>query len=125
MTLPYSQSSTTYRTVSVASEPNVTGTLLSPGEGTTYRTVSVSSAGSQVPVQYINGAIDGNAVYGGVRYLVPVQRADSYMVVNQGAHVVSQVMPQVMPQVVTPVYLQNVGVQRVSVGSVEEVEVSI
>ncbi|XP_041946982.1 protein POF1B isoform X2 [Alosa sapidissima] len=120
MTLPYSQTSTMYRTVNVASEPNITGTLLSPSDGATYRTLSVSSPASQ-QVQYINGALDGNAVYGGMRYLVPVQRADSYMVVNQGA----QVMPQqvMAQQVMTPVYFQNVGMQRISVSSVEDVAV--
>ncbi|XP_063059023.1 protein POF1B isoform X2 [Engraulis encrasicolus] len=111
MTLPYAQTSTTYRTLNVASEP--TTTLLSPAgsdPGTTYRTVSLSS-----PVQFINGgAIDGS-MYGNMRYLVPVQ------MVNQ-AHV----MPQ---QVMTPVYLQNYGMQnvgfqqRISVGSMDETDV--
>ncbi|KAL2094177.1 hypothetical protein ACEWY4_008896 [Coilia grayii] len=116
MTLPYTQTSSTYRTLSVASEP--TGTLLSPSSsdsGTmTYKTVSLSS-----PVQFINGGMDGNAVYGGMRYLVPVQRPESYVMVNQA---------QVMPQVMTPVYLQNVGLQnvglqRVSIGSVDEADI--
>ena len=182
MTLPYTQASTTYRTVSVGSDPS--GTFLSPGSdggSMTYRTLNVPSPMSQVQyingamdgnahisdggamtyrtlnvsspqvqyingamdgnvpisdggamtyrtlnvsspqVQYINGAMDGNAVYGGVRYLVPVQRNDSsYVVVNQAAQVRQQVMPQ---QVLTPVYLQNYGVQRGSASSVDEAEI--
>ncbi|XP_030649283.1 protein POF1B isoform X2 [Chanos chanos] len=96
MTLPYSHS---YRTFSVASEP-----------GTGATVVPVSS------VQYVNGAVEGNVAYGGVRYLMPVQRAESYVLVNQS------------PQVISPVYLQNVqnvqSLQRVSVSSLDETDIS-
>ncbi|XP_062392483.1 protein POF1B isoform X2 [Sardina pilchardus] len=136
MTLPYSKTSTVYRTVSVASEPNVAG-IVSPTDGATYRTVSVPVSPVSQQVQYINGTLDGNAVYGGMRYLVPVQRGDSYMMVNQGAQVIPQ-QQMMTQQVLTPVYLQNVGMQnmgiqnmsmqnvgmqRISVGSVEDVVV--
>ncbi|KAG7321246.1 hypothetical protein KOW79_015661 [Hemibagrus wyckioides] len=118
MTLPSAHSTTTtLRTVSVASEPSTTTTLLSPGQlgitgGTTLRTVGVPAQFSNV--QYVNGAVDGTALHGNVRYLVPVnmQRAsDSYVVVNQA------------PQMLTPVYLQNLqSMQRVSVSSVDETD---
>lgn len=118
MTLPSAHSSTTtLRTVSVASEPSTTTTLLSPGQlgitgGTTLRTVGVPAQFSNV--QYVNGAVDGTAFQGNLRYLVPVnmQRAsDSYVVVNQA------------PQMLTPVYLQNLqSVQRVSVSSLDETD---
>ncbi|XP_060746782.1 protein POF1B isoform X2 [Tachysurus vachellii] len=122
MTLPSAHSTTTFRTVSVASEPG-TATLLSQNQlggitggitgGATLRTVGVSPAQFS-SVQYVNGSMDGTALHGNVRYLVPVnmQRAsESYVVVNQA------------PQMLTPVYLQNVqNVQRVSVSSMDETD---
>ncbi|GAA6110002.1 protein POF1B, partial [Tachysurus ichikawai] len=118
MTLPSAHSTTTtLRTVSVASEPG-TATLLSQNQlgitgGATLRTVGVSPAQFS-SVQYVNGSMDGTALHGNVRYLVPVnmQRAsESYVVVNQA------------PQMLTPVYLQNVqNVQRVSVSSMDETD---
>nr|XP_061801570.1 protein POF1B-like [Nerophis lumbriciformis] len=105
---------TTYRTVNVASpEPVIGGT-------TTYRTLNVASpepvSGSTVltattgrsasPLQY---AVNGN--YSTLRYLVPVQptvQQQSYVLVQQ---------PSVMQQVMSPVYLQ--GVPRLSVSSVD------
>ncbi|XP_026794491.3 protein POF1B [Pangasianodon hypophthalmus] len=118
MTLPSEHSTTTtLRTVSVASEPGA-ATLFSPGQlgiggGATLRTVGVAPAQFS-SVQYVNGAVDGTALQGNVRYLVqvPVQRAsDSYVVVNQA------------PQMLTPVYLQNLqSVQRVSLSSLDETD---
>lgn len=97
MTLPYAH--TTYRTVSVSSDQPRTVIPVSPVGGN---------------VQFVNGTVDSSAVYGNMRYLVPVQRAESYMLVNQSPQVISQVVPQM----VSPVYLQNV--QRVSVSSLED-----
>ncbi|KAK3524441.1 hypothetical protein QTP70_028663 [Hemibagrus guttatus] len=106
---------TTLRTVGVASEPGTT-TLLSSGQlgmtgGTTLRTVGVAPAQFS-SVQYVNGAVDGTALHGNVRYLVPVnmqRSSESYVMVNQA------------PQMLTPVYLQNLqSVQRVSVSSLDE-----
>ncbi|XP_021473859.2 protein POF1B [Oncorhynchus mykiss] len=100
--------STSYRTVSVSSDPATT--VLSPGQYIDgYRTMSVSSA----PVQY--GIGNG---YDTVRYLMPVQQAIQqqqmqYVLVNQP--------PQVMQQMVSPVYLQNI--QRVRVNSSEESDI--
>uniref|UniRef100_A0A8C8IAA0 POF1B helix-loop-helix domain-containing protein n=1 Tax=Oncorhynchus tshawytscha TaxID=74940 RepID=A0A8C8IAA0_ONCTS len=100
--------STSYRTVSVSSDPATT--VLSPGQYIDgYRTMSVSSA----PVQY--GIGNG---YDTVRYLMPVQQASQqqqvqYVLVNQA--------PQVMQQMVSPVYLQNI--QRVRVNSLEESDI--
>ncbi|XP_035636298.1 protein POF1B-like isoform X2 [Oncorhynchus keta] len=100
--------STSYRTVSVSSDPATT--VLSPGQYIDgYRTMSVSSA----PVQY--GIGNG---YDTVRYLMPVQQASQqqqmqYVLVNQP--------PQVMQQMVSPVYLQNI--QRVRVNSLEESDI--
>ncbi|XP_002666105.7 protein POF1B [Danio rerio] len=113
MTLPYGQSVTTLRTVTVA-EPSKQTVLTSPvglSEGsTTYRTVNLSGAQYQ-PVQYMNSQVEGNFMYGGARYLVPVQQqpAESYVYVRQA------------PRVVQPVYLQNV--QPVSLSSVDETDV--
>ncbi|KAF5906467.1 protein POF1B, partial [Clarias magur] len=120
MTLPSalstSSTTTTLRTVNMASEPGA-ATIISPtqfgiGSGAaTLRAVGVAPAQFS-QVQYVNGAVDGAAIHGNVRYLVPVQRAsDSYVVVNQA------------PSMLTPVYLQNVqNVQRVSVSSVDDVD---
>lgn len=97
MTLPFSQTVTTLKTVSVA-EPTSPTVLTSPvglGE-TTYRTVNLTGAQLQ-PVQYINSAMDGNVMYGGARYLVPVQQRAAEQVVY-----LSQA-----PRIVQPVYLQN------------------
>ncbi|XP_027033124.1 protein POF1B isoform X2 [Tachysurus fulvidraco] len=121
MTLPSAHSTTTtLRTVSVASEP-ATATLLSQNQlgftgGATLRRVGVSPAQFS-SVQYVNGSMDGTALHGNVRYLMPVnmQRAsESYVVVNQA------------PQMLTPVYLQNVqnvqNMARVSVSSMDETD---
>ncbi len=115
MTLPYSQSErvTTMKRVTVA-EPStqtvLTSTPVGISDGSmTYRTVNM--AGSQLqPFQYINNQVDGNMMYGGARYLVPVQQrpSESYMYVRQA--------PRVMQQV----YVQNV--QPVSVSSVSSVD---
>lgn len=100
--------STSYRTVNVSSDPATT--VLSSGQYIDgYRTMSVSSA----PVQY--GIGNG---YDTVRYLMPVQQAIpqqqmQYVLVNQP--------PQVMQQMVSPVYLQNI--QRVRVNSLEESDI--
>ncbi|XP_016324960.1 protein POF1B-like [Sinocyclocheilus anshuiensis] len=113
MTLPYSQSVTTLKTVTVA-EPStqtiLTSTPVEISEGsTTYRTVNLAEAQLQ-PVQYINSQVEGNMVYSGARYLVPVQQrpAESYVYLSQA------------PRVVQPVYLQNV--RPVSVSSVDETD---
>uniref|UniRef100_A0A8C1V848 POF1B actin binding protein n=1 Tax=Cyprinus carpio TaxID=7962 RepID=A0A8C1V848_CYPCA len=161
MTLPYSQSVTTLKKVTVA-EPStqsfLTSTPVGMSEGsTTYRTVNLTGAqlqpvqyinsqveggaqlqqvqyinsqvetgaqlqplqyinrqvegGAQLQqVQYINNQVEGNMMYGGARYLVPVQQrgpAESVMYLSQA------------PRVMQPVYFQNV--QRVS--SVDETDV--
>ncbi|XP_051533335.1 protein POF1B-like [Myxocyprinus asiaticus] len=115
MTLPYTQTVRTLKTVNVSEQSSPT--LLSPtpfaiNEGTTtYRTVNLSGAQLQ-PVQYINSAVDGNVVYGGgTRYLVPVQQrpAESFVYLSQA------------PRVVSPVYVQNI--QPVSVSSFDETDV--
>lgn len=110
----------TLRTMSVASEPG-SATLLSPSQfgigGATLRTVGVAPAQFS-SVQYVNGAVgamNGTALHGNMRYLVPVQRAsESYVMVNQA------------PQMLTPVYMQNVqnvqSLQRLSVSSLEETD---
>ncbi|TRY57128.1 hypothetical protein DNTS_024002 [Danionella cerebrum] len=116
MTLPFSQSVTTLKTVSVA-EPSAQTLLTSSPVGftegsTTYRTVNLSGAQLQ-PVQYINSQVDGNLMFGGARYLVPVQQrpAESYVYLSQ------------QPRVVQPVYVQNVQTVRpVSVSSIDESE---
>ncbi|KAK9955758.1 hypothetical protein ABG768_015614 [Culter alburnus] len=141
MTLPYSQSVTTLKSVSVG-EPstqtvftstpvglsegsttyrtvNLTGAQLQPSSpigisdgSTTYRTVNLGGAQLQ-PVQYINSQMEGNVMYGGARYLVPVQQrpAESLVYLSQAQ------APRVMQQV----YLQNV--QPMSVSSVDETDV--
>ncbi|XP_051959589.1 protein POF1B-like [Xyrauchen texanus] len=115
MTLPYTQTVRTLKTVNVSGQSSPT--LLSPtpvaiNEGaTTYRTVNFSGAQLQ-PVQYINSAVDGNVVYGGgARYLVPVQQrpAESFVYLSQA------------PRVVSPVYVQNI--QPVSVSNFDETDV--
>ncbi|MCJ8740552.1 hypothetical protein PDJAM_G00060360 [Pangasius djambal] len=145
MTLPSEHSTsttTTLRAVSVASDPG-TATLFSPsqlgigGGAATMRTVSVAPAQFS-SVQYVNGAMDGTAHQGNVRYLMqmpmqmpvkmpvqmpvqmsmqmpmqmPVQRSsESYVMVNQS------------PQMLTPVYLQNLqSMQQVSLGSLDETD---
>ncbi|RXN10667.1 POF1B-like isoform X2 [Labeo rohita] len=113
MTLPYPHSVTTLKTVTVA-EPSaqtvLTSTPVGISEGsTTYRTVNLSGAQLQ-PVQYINSQVEGNVMYGGARYLVPVQQrpAESFVYLSQA------------PRVVQPMYVQNV--QPVSVSSVSSVD---
>lgn len=118
MTLPSAHSTATLRTVSVASEPG-SATLLSSGQlgigSVALRTVGMAPANLS-SVQYVNsqqfGTMDGTALHGNLRYLVPVQRAsESYVVVNQA------------PQMLSPVYLQNVqSVQRLSVSSLDEAD---
>lgn len=115
MTLPYNQTFTTLKTVSVA-EPTSPTVLTSPvglSEGTTtYRTVNYPGAQLQ-PVQYINSAVEGNVMYGGARYLVPVQQR----AVEQQVMYISQA-----PRIVQPVYLQNMqhlNMQQMSIGSVD------
>ncbi|KAI2651103.1 Protein POF1B [Labeo rohita] len=100
-------------TVTVA-EPSaqtvLTSTPVGISEGsTTYRTVNLSGAQLQ-PVQYINSQVEGNVMYGGARYLVPVQQrpAESFVYLSQA------------PRVVQPMYVQNV--QPVSVSSVSSVD---
>lgn len=119
MTLPYSQSVTTMKTVTVA-EPStqtvLTSTPVGINEGsTTYRTVNLAGAQLQ-PVQYINSQMEGNVMYGGARYLVPVQQRPSESIVY-----LSQA-----PRVMQPVYLQSVqnvqNVQPVSISSVDETD---
>lgn len=124
MTLPYSQTATTFKTVSVAesTSPTVLSSPVGISEGTTtYRTVNL--AGGQLqPVQYINSAVEGSmmyggamyggamyggAVHGGARYLVPVQQRSAEQVVY---------MTQA-PRYVQPVYVQNV--QPLSISSVD------
>ncbi|KAM9451629.1 protein POF1B [Clarias gariepinus] len=125
MTLPSAHSSTTtttLRTVNMASDPGA-ATLISPsqfgiGSGTaTLRAVSVAPTQFS-QVQYVNGAVDGTAIHGNVRYLVPVQRAsESYVMVNQAQ------------PMLTPVYVSNVSnvsnlsnLSRVSVSSLDETD---
>lgn len=122
MTLPSAHSSTTtttLRTVNMAPDPGA-ATLISPsqfgiGSGTaTLRAVSVAPTQFS-QVQYVNGAVDGTAIHGNVRYLVPVQRAsESYVMVNQAQ------------PMLTPVYLSNVSnvsnLSRVSVSSLDETD---
>ncbi|XP_062867341.1 protein POF1B [Trichomycterus rosablanca] len=94
MTLPTAHSTTTYRTLSVSSDPD-SGTMIPAGQfevagGATLRAVNMGH------VRYVNGPVDGSGLYGNVRVLMPMQRqAESYMVVNQGQ------------QMFTPLYLQN------------------
>lgn len=106
-----SEGSTTYRTV------NFTGAQLQPSSpigisdgSTTYRTVNLGGAQLQ-PVQYINSQMEGNVMYGGARYLVPVQQRPAQVYLSQAQ------APRVMQQV----YLQNV--QPMSVSSVDETDV--
>lgn len=100
MSVRSSQKTTTtsYRTVKVATPEPATSTVISSG-----------SVGSVSPVQY---AVNG---YETVRYLVPMQPAmqqqqHSYVLMQQP--VIHQPM---MQQVVSPVYLQ--GLQHLSVSS--------
>ncbi|XP_070839484.1 protein POF1B [Chaetodon trifascialis] len=88
------KSSTTYRTVKVASQEPVTNTV----------TNTLISTGSVSPVQYsLNG-------YETVRYLVPMQQA-----VQQQSYVLMQ--QPMMQQMVSPVYLPTL--QHLSVSSQE------
>ncbi|KAM9348555.1 protein POF1B [Symphorus nematophorus] len=95
MSLQSSKTTTTYRTVKVASPEPVTNTVI--------------SAGSVSPLPYpVNG-------YETVRYLVPMQQA-----VQQQSYVLMQqpmIQQPMMQQVVSPVYLQ--GLPRLSVSSQE------
>nr|XP_020514278.1 protein POF1B [Labrus bergylta] len=107
--------STTYRTVKVASPEPVTSTVTS----------TVMSAGSVSPLPH---ALNGN--YETVRYLVPVQQAmqqqqQSFVLMQQPMmqqHIIQQPMMQqpmiqqpMMQQMVSPVYLQ--GMTHLSVSS--------
>ncbi|XP_056587907.1 protein POF1B [Triplophysa dalaica] len=125
MSFPYSQTVTTLKTMNVA-EQNSPNVLTSPtissapvgfGEGTTtYRTVNYTGAQMQ-PVQYINSGMEGNVMYGGARYLVPVQqRAPEQQVIYYSQ------APQYTQatRYVQPVYVQNVqNVQPVTISSVD------
>ncbi|XP_036975745.1 protein POF1B isoform X2 [Acanthopagrus latus] len=118
------KTSTTYRTVKVASPEPVTSTVFSA------RTVSPLPSPLPTAVQStvqstVPYAVNG---YETVRYLVPVQQAvqqQSYYVMQQP--MIQQPMMQqpmmqqpMMQQVVSPVYLQSVqGLQRLSVSSQE------
>ncbi|XP_016130371.1 protein POF1B-like isoform X1 [Sinocyclocheilus grahami] len=70
-------------------------------------------AGAQLqPVQYLNSQVEGNVMYGGARYLVPMQQrrpAESVMYLSQA------------PRVMQPVYFQNV--QNVQPVSADETDV--
>ncbi|KAJ8346184.1 hypothetical protein SKAU_G00303770 [Synaphobranchus kaupii] len=104
---------TTYRTMSMSSDTlsNVSPTVQYvtneiPSCSPSYRTVSVPVSPTQMShVQYAvnGGAVDGNVVYGTMRYLVPVERRvmpESYMVVNRA--------PQIMASPnLSPMYIQN------------------
>ncbi|XP_067280051.1 protein POF1B [Pseudorasbora parva] len=105
-----SDGSTTYQTVTLTGAQMQPSSPIGISDGSTnvtYRTVNL--AGSQMqPVQYINSQVEGNMVYGGARYLVPVQQrpAEQYVYLSQA--------PRVM---------QQVYVQPVSVSSVDETDV--
>ncbi|XP_077053134.1 protein POF1B [Siphateles boraxobius] len=107
-----SDGSTTHRTLTLAGSQLQQASPVGINEGTTFRTVNF--AGSQLqPIQYINSQMEGNVMYGGARYLVPVQQqrpAESYVYLSQA--------PRVMQQV----YVQNV--QPMSVSSVDETDYS-
>ncbi|KTG33077.1 hypothetical protein cypCar_00004040 [Cyprinus carpio] len=87
-----------------------TGAQLQPLQ---YINSQVEGGAQLQQVQYINNQVEGNMMYGGARYLVPVQQrrpAESVMYLSQA------------PRVMQPVYFQNV--QRVSsVSSVDETDV--
>ncbi|XP_035290091.1 protein POF1B isoform X1 [Anguilla anguilla] len=114
MSVPLSHGVSTYRTVSVSSE-TLPGTASSTVQYTTnespyssYRTLGVPVSPVS-PVQYAvnGGAVDGNVVYGTLRYLVPVERrvmpTESYMIVNSA--------PQIMAnQAVAPMYIRGYSV---------------
>ncbi|XP_052393040.1 protein POF1B [Carassius gibelio] len=91
-----------------------TGAQLQPVQ---YFNSQVETGAQLQQVQYINSQVDGNVMYGGARYLMPVQQqrrpAESVMYLRQA------------PRVMQPVYFQNVqNVQRVSsVSSVDETDV--
>ncbi|XP_067231825.1 protein POF1B [Chanodichthys erythropterus] len=108
-----SDGSTTYRTVSLGGAQLQPSSPIGISDGsTTYRTVNLGGAQLQ-PVQYINSQMEGNVMYGGARYLVPMQQrpAESLVYLSQAQ------APRVMQQV----YLQNV--QPMSVSSVDETDV--
>ncbi|XP_048042479.1 protein POF1B [Megalobrama amblycephala] len=108
-----SEGSTTYRTVNLGGAQLQPSSPIGISDGsTTYRTVNLGGAQLQ-PVQYINSQMEGNVMYGGARYLVPVQQrpAESLVYLSQAQ------APRVMQQV----YLQNV--QPMSVSSVDETDV--
>lgn len=99
MSVQTSQTSTTYRTVKVASPEPLSVTA---GGGTL---IAATAAGSTSPVQY---ALNG---YETVRYLVPVQQQQqqhSYVLMQQPV-----IQQPLMQQVVSPMYLQ--GLQQLSV----------
>ncbi|KAI7795816.1 protein POF1B [Triplophysa rosa] len=116
MSFPYSQTVTTLKTMNVA-EPTSPTVLSSPvgiSEGTTtYRAVNFTG-GQLQPVQYINSGMEGSVMYGGARYLVPVQQHAA----EQQVMYLSQA-----PRYVQPVYLQNVqsvqNVQPLNISSVD------
>ncbi|KAA0720353.1 Protein POF1B [Triplophysa tibetana] len=98
----------------VLTSPTILSSPVGYGEGTTtYRTVNYTGAQMQ-PVQYINSGMEGNMMYGGARYLVPVQqRAAEQQVVYYSQ----------APRYVQPMYLQNVqsvqNLQPVNISSVD------
>ncbi|KAF4077622.1 hypothetical protein AMELA_G00210230 [Ameiurus melas] len=154
MTLPSAHSTTTFRTMKVASEPGTT-TLLSSGQlgYGTVRRLGVAPAQFS-SMQYINGSMDGTAlqgnlvqgnvvhgtalqgnlvqgnvvhgtvVQGNVVQGNMVQGNMRYLVPVQRASE-SYVVVNQSPQTLTPVYLQNVqNMQHLSVSSMEETDSS-
>ncbi|KAJ7996040.1 hypothetical protein DPEC_G00232960 [Dallia pectoralis] len=104
--------STTYRTVSVSSDPSTP--VFSPGQYVDGARTIVSAVPA-APYTIGNG-------YETVRYLMPVQhmmpqqQQMQYVLVNQAPQ-------QMMQQMVSPVYLQNMqNMQRVSTSSMDESE---
>ncbi|CAM4671363.1 unnamed protein product [Leuciscus chuanchicus] len=105
--------STTYRTVTLAGSQLQQTSPVGISEGTTYRTVTLAGSQQLQPVQYINNQMQGNVVYGGARYLVPVQQQQQrseYVYLSQAP--TQRVMQQV--------YVQNA--QPMSVSSVDETD---
>ncbi|XP_010891782.2 protein POF1B isoform X2 [Esox lucius] len=97
--------STTYRTISVSSDPSTT--ILSPGQYIDGSRTIVSAA----PAQYIGNGYDT------VRYLMPVQQV---MPQQQMQYVLVNQAPQVMQQMVSPVYTHTI--PSVSAGRLDESE---
>ncbi|XP_035804613.1 protein POF1B [Amphiprion ocellaris] len=106
------KTTTTYRTVSLASPEPVTRTVISGGKVSPVSAVTQVSQVSTLPY-----ALNGS--YEAVRYLVPVQQQQSYVPVQQAVQQQSYVLMQqpVMQQMVSPVYLQTM--PRLSVSSLE------